>query len=183
MCATARIASHGPSGMVADGEAPGCCGAISTRRACGLVAKRKGGSSLRASPSMPAATGPSERTSNDGADHCCTRFAPSLAAPAPMTVMPSTPASRRGRVPEAIARALRPRLSTGLPFSRKQCREEETLSQATNCGLSLIREMWRRMGKFAIRATHDIICEPTLLRAVARTLCQPAARASSGELS
>ena len=66
MWASARIAPHGPSGMAADGEAPGCCGAIRTRSACGLVRKRSGGSSFTASPSIPAATGPSERTSNDG---------------------------------------------------------------------------------------------------------------------
>jgi len=37
MRATPRIASHGPSGIVADGEAPGCWGAIRTRRACGRL--------------------------------------------------------------------------------------------------------------------------------------------------
>src|SRR5437773_10520704 len=47
MRATARITSHGLPGMVAD-EAPGCCGAIRTRRACGLVWKRSAGSSCRA---------------------------------------------------------------------------------------------------------------------------------------
>ena len=76
MRTTARIASQGSPGIVAEGEAPGCCGAIRTRSACGLVRKRSGGSSLSASPSTPAETGAPESTSNDAADHCCTRFPP-----------------------------------------------------------------------------------------------------------
>ena len=44
------------SGRVADGEAPGCPGAMRTRSTAGLVRKRSGAVRTVASPSMPAGT-------------------------------------------------------------------------------------------------------------------------------
>ena len=105
-----RLRGSRPTGFPARsrmGRHPGVAERSARAAPAGGLRSCKGGSSLSASPSMPAATGPSERTSNDGADHCSTRLSPSLAAPAPRTAMPSTPASRRGRVPEAIARPSR----------------------------------------------------------------------------
>ena len=77
----------------------------------GRMGKRSGGSSLTASPSMPAGTGWSASTSKAGAVHsrhgrCGSRR---LAAPvgAPTIVIPSSPSSIRGRVPEPTARPSR----------------------------------------------------------------------------
>ncbi len=113
------------------GGAPGCCGAIRTRRAWGLVRNRSGGSSFRASPSIPAATGLSERTSNDAADHCCTRFSPSRPALAPRAVMPSMPASRRGRAPEAQVE----RVSAGAEHRRHRLGDRSELGVAVPLAL------------------------------------------------
>ena len=59
------------SGWIADGDAPGWCGAIRTRRACGLETNRSGGSRSIASPSTPTGTGAWESTSKAGSVHCC----------------------------------------------------------------------------------------------------------------
>ena len=75
MCASLRTPSHMVSGAAADGEAPGCLRATRTRSTRGLIRKRSGGSSISASPSMPAATGRSESTSKLGAVHSITAFA------------------------------------------------------------------------------------------------------------
>jgi hypothetical protein len=70
-------------------------------------AKLQRGAELGSLPSIPAATGPSERTWNDGADHSSTRFSACPAASSPANVMPRTPASRRGRVPPPSTRPSR----------------------------------------------------------------------------
>ena len=67
--ASATTVSQARSGIAADGEAPGCAAAIRTCSAAGRVLKRKGASSVTASPSMPAAIGPSASISKAGADH------------------------------------------------------------------------------------------------------------------
>ena len=66
MCSNCLVASMRPSGAPADGEAPGCWGAVRTRRTPGRIVKRSGGSNMSASPSTPAGTGLSDDTSNDG---------------------------------------------------------------------------------------------------------------------
>src|SRR4029078_3450711 len=55
--ANATRLARGPSGIDADGDAPGCRRAIRTRRTPGRIWKFSGGSSSIASPSMPAAIG------------------------------------------------------------------------------------------------------------------------------
>ena len=85
--ASARTLSMKPSGRCAEGEAPGCAGAIRTRRTPGRIPNRSGGSSRAASPSIPAGTGSSASTSNVGALH--SRTAPA----APTTAF----AAARGR--------------------------------------------------------------------------------------
>src|SRR6185437_6651110 len=93
-----RTAPNGPSGIRAEGDAPGWWGAMRTRRTPGRERKTSGGSRLAASPSMPAATLPPESTWNVSDDHCRFR-APSFT---PITAMPSMPMSRRGRVAHPV---------------------------------------------------------------------------------
>ncbi len=104
--------SQNPSGIAADGEAPGWALAIRTRSTPGLIRKRSGGSSFIASPSIPAGTMPSASTSNSGADHSFFVGAPGrpprLRPDA--TATPSRPSSILGRVPEPTARPSRYRL-------------------------------------------------------------------------
>src|SRR5215213_1793206 len=112
ICSSAPAVPEKLSGMRADGEAPGCCGAMRTRSTPCRIRKRRGGSSVAASPSMPAWTGWPASTSNDGTVHSrhgrwgrrpC---APRPVAP-PATVMPSSPSSIFGRVPDPMARPSR----------------------------------------------------------------------------
>ena len=49
--------SRTPVGASADGEAPGCCGAMRARSTPGRILKRSGGSSSTVSPSMPGVHG------------------------------------------------------------------------------------------------------------------------------
>ena len=101
----------GESGRSAEGDAPGCCGAMRTAGRPGGVVKRSGASSMTASPSTPAGHRLRRSTSNSGAAHWRTGPRPSrrpLAAARPRsTATPSTPSSSRGRVPEPIARPSR----------------------------------------------------------------------------
>jgi len=69
---TARIASDGPSGIAADGEAPECCGAIRTRRVCGLDRNRSGGVELRRLAVNSGRDRAIGADLNDGADHSST---------------------------------------------------------------------------------------------------------------
>ena len=107
--ASARAVSQAPSGISADGEAPGCAAAIRTRSAAGRILKRSGASRVTASPSMPAAIGPSASTSNAGVDHSrqgrWNRRRPATGEEA--TVIPSSASSILGRVPEPTARPRR----------------------------------------------------------------------------
>src|SRR4051812_7205817 len=100
--ASARAPWPSVAGSMADGDAPGCCGAMRTRRTPGRIWKRKGGSSRTASPSMPDGTGLSASTSKVDAVHSChgrSGPCPPLPSPvdAPATVIPSRPSSILGR--------------------------------------------------------------------------------------
>ena len=80
------------------GDAPGCCGAIRTRSAAGLLTNRSGGSRTSASPSTPTGTGCVEVISTSAADHCWELLPPSWDGA--QTAIPSSPPSRRGREPD-----------------------------------------------------------------------------------
>ena len=95
---------------------PGCLRAMRTRRTPGRMRNRSGGSSMSASPSIPAGTGRSASTSNSGADHsrhgrCSERPLSPRPEGAPTTATPSRPSSIRGRVgrrpPSHCMRSLR----------------------------------------------------------------------------
>src|SRR4029079_3459519 len=91
------------AGTAADGGAPGCRRATRTRSTPGRIRNSSGGLSVTASPSIPAGTGRSDRTSNSGTDHsrqgrCARRWLPPPGAAT--TVTPSMPSSIRGRVPD-----------------------------------------------------------------------------------
>src|SRR5215218_1340110 len=112
MRASARTLGPNPSGMDAEGEAPGCWRATRTRSTPGRMRNNSGGFSLTASPSMPAGTEWSASTSNAGAVQSrhgrCGRRPPSPPPiELPATVIPSRPSSMCGRVPEPIARPSR----------------------------------------------------------------------------
>ena len=109
--ASARTVSQAPSGIAADGEAPGCAAAIRTRSAAGRMLKRSGASRVTASPSMPAAIGPSASTSNAGADHSRQGRWKSRRPPRrrgsdgdpQQPVVDPRPGARADRTPEAVA--------------------------------------------------------------------------------
>ena len=106
--ASARTAPQGSSGIAADGEAPGCARAIRTCSTPGLILKRSGGSSLIASPSIPAAIcHPRQPRTRGWTTRARVAAARADAHRAPSdsdaTVTPSKPSSILGRVPEPTA--------------------------------------------------------------------------------